>query len=522
MQLEQQLREALQRDAAELVPVGRGPEQARRRAFRRKRRLQSGVVVLGAVGLAGGTLAVVESRPAGPGARVQSQPTAALDLQWRTVPGTVAVQGLEFTSPSGVTYALSTAPGPQPAGANTPPPALYSTRDGVTWTQASLGSDPWIADLAEGNGVLYAVGTGPGSQSGSVDFQLSTSANGGDQWTTASLPVQFSAPQSTVALTASDSVHVARGPHTTVVMAKVSYDPDVSSVIGANTPYNVTPDGVQVIDNRSCKSKLALTVPSGAQAQAQARALAAQAHAQVCTPTVVATHPWSDFGITDPAALQQQEVLVRDDRDSGGWGVVILPSAADSVVQDVTATSNGFLMVEELQPTGIGASNVAQLWSSTDGRTWTQMPGPVPTFDTASISGDRILGVNSQTAAISVSADAGATWLPTDITGLLPAGTQVQPGGLIAAAGPLGYAVTVQTGTPGGAGPTYLLQSSDGVNWSVSDLAADGAPANGLLSSVSVGADHLDISYDVQQGTGSDGAPVSYKLVELLGTPKAP
>ena len=65
MQLEQQLRDALQRDAAELEPVGPGPDDARRRAFRRKRRVQSGVLVLSAAALAGGTIAVVKVRPAG-------------------------------------------------------------------------------------------------------------------------------------------------------------------------------------------------------------------------------------------------------------------------------------------------------------------------------------------------------------------------------------------------------------------------------------------------------------------------
>ena len=39
---------------------------------------------------------------------------------------------------------------------------------------------------------------------------------------------------------------------------------------------------------------------------------------------------------------------------------------------------------------------------------------------------------------------------------------------------------------------------------------------------MSVGADHIDVSYSVAEGTGSDGAPASYKLVELLGTPLAP
>ena len=91
MQLEQKLRDVLQRDAAELVPVGPGPEDARRRAFRRKRRMQSGVVVVSAAGLVGGSLArdrnpLVGTRHRG-SRRSPSTPTS--DLAWRTVDGTV-------------------------------------------------------------------------------------------------------------------------------------------------------------------------------------------------------------------------------------------------------------------------------------------------------------------------------------------------------------------------------------------------------------------------------------------------
>src|SRR6185312_2648342 len=127
MDIEQELRDILRRDAAELEPVGPGPDDARRRAFRHKRRMQSGVVVASAVVLVGGTLGFIQARSTGGDGskpRVSTQPGA--------------------TTADGVTYALSTAPGKQADPAAVVPQELYSSRDGVTWTHTSLGATPWV------------------------------------------------------------------------------------------------------------------------------------------------------------------------------------------------------------------------------------------------------------------------------------------------------------------------------------------------------------------------------------------
>jgi hypothetical protein len=510
MELEQELRDILQRDSAELVPVGPGPEEARRRAFRRKRRVQSGVVMISAAGLVGGTIAVIETRDPGhgPGPRVQTQPIAPTsDLVWRSVDGTVLVTGAEFTTPAGITYALSTAPGSKPSIDNgTAPQELYATRDGVTWTHESLGAKPWIVDLTESKGVLYAVGTGPGAQTGSFDYNLATSTDNGARWSVDRIPVDFTPPKSTVPLTESRSVHLARGAHTTVAMAKVSYWPDVSKVIG-DAPYTATAAGVQILGKADC---LKMTAPTVAPVRGSAP--------EGCKQAVESTRPWTDFGISDPAALHQQQALVRD--DGGDWTKADVPAASDSWVQDVSATTNGFLMVEQVP--GTDRVGDVQLWSSTDGRAWAPLSGAVPKFDNVSIAGDRVIGGDASSSNIYVSNDAGATWIVTgNVGGLLPSGTALEPNTMTVDAGPLGYAVLVRSGGEGRTEHSYLLHSSDGATWKVTDLAAAGAPANGQISSVSVGADHIDVSYEVPQGQAPDGAAATYKLVELLGTPKA-
>lgn len=536
MNIEDKLRDALQGDAAELQPVGPGPDHARSRAFRRKRRLQSGVVVLGAVALVGGTLGVIETRSSGTAPRVATQPVAqpTSELVWKRVDGTVLFAQQEFTSAAGVTYAISTAPGS--TGSNSvEPQELYSTRDGVKWSSTSLGAAPWVTDLTESKGVLYALGTGPGAQ-GSTDYKLSTSTNGGANWDDSNIPVSFTAPASDVPLQPSTSVHIARGDHTTVVMAKATYSPDFSKVLGPDVAARPTADGVDVYDMSGCKAQRKLAA-SGVSDPVNA--------AGTCKQKVVASHPWSDFGISDPAALHQQKALVRD--DGGLWQTIDLPSATDTTVDDLAATSNGFVMVEKnWNTTGLGS---ASIFTSTDGRSWAPLAGQVPAFDTVSISGDRIIGVDNEGSKLYVSDDAGTTWIAVpDLAGLIPGNDPVEAFNTTAAAGPLGYAAVVRTGgadngagkpsggatsntlgTPNTEAPpsaeavlahTFLLHSSDGVSWKVTSLATIGAPADGSMSNLSVGADHIDVSFQ-SPVTGADGAISASKLTTLVATPKA-
>lgn len=514
MNLEETLRDALQRDAAEVVFVGPGPDDARRRAFRRRRRMQAGVVAVSAVALAGASLAVVETRSSGPGARVLSQPPssqATADLAWRSVDGTVGFDRGHFTTADGVTYALSTAPGSTQPDRSVQPQELYATKDGVDWTHTSLGSSPWVADLTASNGVLYAVGTGPGSQ-GDIAYKVSTSSDGGAHWDDTALPVSFTAPSATVRLTPVTTVKLARGPHTTVVIATAIYTPDFSSVIG-NRPVVATDQGVQLIDPQSCK----LARPTG--------------NVSSCTNTVTETKPWSDFGISDPSLLHQQQALVRD--DGGQWQTVSLPSESGTWVQAVGATSNGFLIAESV-PTSPDGPTSERLLSSTDGRTWTALGG-VPAVDSVSIWGDRVIGLDSSSSTVYTSNDAGQSWSAgTAVSSIVGGGSATAPVALMSDVGPLGYAVVAQVSSPVSPntttgdtvapdapnGHTYLLYSADGSSWKTTDLTSAGAPAHGSFASASVGNDHIEVTFqDPVYGSGT--TPDSWKLTTLVGTPKA-
>ena len=85
--------------------------------------------------------------------------------------------------------------------------------------------------------------------------------------------------------------------------------------------------------------------------------------------------------------------------------------------------------------------------------------------------------------------------------------------------GPLGFAaIVVDDGDSKdpGSGQNYLLFSTDGTNWSATDLVAAGRPANAYPMQVTVGADHIAV--DFEGPTPSSNG--SMKITTLLGTPK--
>ena len=162
-----------------------------------------------------------------------------------------------------------------------------------------------------------------------------------------------------------------------------------------------------------------------------------------------------------------------------------------------------------------------------------------PALDQLSVEGDRIIGSDFGSQTVYTSSDAGKSWTPTsDLGDLVPGTDPIEGQNVTVETGPLGYAAVVHTsqpvtgntlqgGTPITAAPNaanehaYLLQSTDGVTWATTDLAKVGAPADGFVSSVSVGADHVEVSFEVPGTKTNDGAPETYKLVTLVGTPKA-
>jgi hypothetical protein len=153
---------------------------------------------------------------------------------------------------------------------------------------------------------------------------------------------------------------------------------------------------------------------------------------------------------------------------------------------------------------------------STDARHWTKASTPAG-LKVQAIAGGRIVGVDAA-GVLQTSADGGGSWNATSIATQLPSGAPAATV-MAADAGPLGFAVlAVADADPMDQQPghDYLLFSTDGTNWTTSDLAAIGEPKDGYATSVTVGADHIGVNY---QGPAVTNGGLS-KLTTLLATPQ--
>ena len=134
------------------------------------------------------------------------------------------------------------------------------------------------------------------------------------------------------------------------------------------------------------------------------------------------------------------------------------------------------------------------------------------------IAGDLILGTDAS-GALQTSSDGGTTWNTTNVNALLPSGT---PTALVTAsdAGPLGFAVLVtpdQNPNDQTPGHDYLLFSTDGIDWTTTDLTTVGQPSTGYPMQVTVGADHISVDYGLDDPTPGE----AMKITTLLATPNS-
>jgi hypothetical protein len=515
-----QLRDTLRRETQHIQPVGLGVETVQRRGRRRRNRGRALVAVGAATCVAGLGVTVLERGSGAPNrVAVGAQPTAPVTpaLEFRVVDGTVSDASTHFTTAAGVTYDLATAPGIAAPGTD-PGQAIYATSDGEHWTTATQDKS-WITDLTQRDGVLYAIGTAPGSDAGGVQYRVGTSTDGGGSWSDTDLPFDLSSPSATVPLTRSSDVHLASGSSESVAVLSEVFSPDLSALIAARTPGHTnvtarqTDKGYNLVDLSACiadKAGLALRAQSAA-SLAKVRAVGTCADAPV-----LGTISWSDIGLSGPGDLARNEELVST--DGTHWSSVAAPTTAD--VNDLVATNDGFLLLATADNPATGTqlspTPATTLMRSTDARTWTNVSVPAG-LNVQAVSGASILAEDAS-GTLETSTDGGTTWNATSTAALLPAGT---PASSVTASdvGPLGFAVLVSTNpTPNDPTPghDHLLFSTDGVTWTTTDLSTVGEPAADYAIAVTVGADHLSVDYG--QSVATPGGTT--KIITLLATPK--
>ena len=536
-----QVRDALRRETEQLQPVGLDFEDVKRRGSHRRNRGRALVAVATVTCLAGAGVAVSQRSGGKHVVDVASNSnTPPPALQFRVIDGKIS-NATHFTSSDGVTYALSTAPGVA-ANPAQPGQAIYSTTDGEHWTTADQGK-PWISDLAAGNGVLYAIGTSPGAGANDINYLVGTSHDGGKQWSDAALPFDMSTPNATVGLSRSLSVHIARNASTTVALLTEQFYPDLDALVQARTAgrQNVstqqTADGYEMLDIAAC-----IAAKQAAMADATGGATASTTvggdatggantpttlggnarfvgESTCTTPPVLGTITWSDIGLHSAADVTRQQELVSS--DGTHWDSATAP--ATGLARNLVASGDGFLLLADSGHSFNGFNGgvpgtATTLMRSSDADTWTTVPTPAD-LNVQAISGDRAIGVDGN-GVLQTSNDGGTTWTTTNAKAQLPAGatgTAVEMV-LMLDAGPLGFAAVVNADdVANGHSPGYyLLFSTDGINWSTSDLATAGRPANTYPEQVIVGADHIGV--DFQESVGTPNTPS--KTTTLLATPE--
>ena len=519
-----ELRAALRREAQHIEPVGLGVETVQRRGRHRRNRGRT-IVAVGAVTCVAG-LGVSVIHRQGPQdhsvavAANSGTGTPPPTLAFRVVNGTVGYTSEHFTTAGGVTYALSTAPGvagqPSPTGAEQQ--AIYRTTDGEHWTSANQSGGA-ISDLSERAGVLYAVGTAPGAASiADVRYRIATSHDDGQDWANTDLPFDLSTPSANVPISRYSSVLIASGQRETVALLSENFTPDLTALMAARTsnPKNayteMTADGYVIHDISGCMAdkrglRSVVTTAIGAPVGAPAN----------CTnPPVIGTISWADVGISGPAALNRQEMLVST--DGSHWDSVTAPGVGS--VSDLVAYDGGFLLLanNEVPVAGSQATRpTSTLLRSSDAQHWTPVSTPAG-LNVEAIAGDRVVGVDAS-GAVQTSTDGGTTWNAADLAAQLPAGS---PAASVSSTdvGPLGFAVVATADanpTDSSPGRSYLLFSTDGISWSTTDLATVGAPADASPVGVTVGSDHVGVDYE-SAGASVAGGPMH--ITTLLATPK--
>jgi hypothetical protein len=558
MSFEDDFRSTLHSHAGDLDLRGRGATEVMHLARRRQHRVRRAGAVAAVSVLGVGAVGVLSVRDRADDATIASEtesgltPLGPLDLSWQATDDGLSglTGGPIFTEDaSGVIYALSTAPGSQYAADGTPPePMLYRLAEDGSWQPAGGGgAAPRLTDLASDGTLLYSLSTAPGTGGAGFDTHLSSSDDGGQTWTDASV-LAVQPPSAAVDWTAHSTMQIDSSPFgAAIAVISTGFSPPWSLATDAATAEGISMDGVGLETTDAGVDVVRHDVeapapearekdPWGAEAVTPgSTAPPTTGPAPVAGPdgglpeapeptrpasTVLRSYTWAELGVTGPEALRATAtVLVRE---ADAWVQVDGSGLAGMSIERVDVIGPDYVVRGTVYDgTDRMAPPTVRTMASSDGRSWR-----VVAADIARGWGSRIVGVGtawvdagiddgSGVPPMQVSVDRGATWQTFDlgsVDGRLAGGQVVGIDG-----GPLGLAAVVQ----GDAGETgYLITTRDLVEWTVTpmaELSGQFATSAGVGPSVVVGADRIVVTATVPQHEYVEGriAP----SVTLIGTP---
>jgi hypothetical protein len=521
MSFEQMLREHMQHEADAVVLPMRDPDQAIDRARTRRRRR---VGRTAAAGLAVAMVAAVALPPmlrdadddvsVASGGAAGLVPTGPLDMDWRPADGGLSNVYTSFQSDDGTVYALSTGPGARLAdqpGGDDVPQALYRLADDGSWEPVALdGDDPQAIDVAGGDGLLYAVSTGPGSGGEGIAFRLSTSADGGETWS--SEQIEPAEPPSTVVPWLSNQhMAVENNGSTTLALVTTSFEPDLLSLFpelngneAGDFAVVIGDEGLVLWHSPPVEQDGAATRPTTAPqpSGAETETTEAVSESEVEAGEVIRTVPWADLGVDGRAALANTQLFRWAD---GAWQPV------DGGAEPLTGLGAAELQVagDRFVATGYsGADAEPVALSSADGASWTPVSAPAAGWPVLGV-GTALVRVPYEGRVLHVSGDGGVTWSEVD---LAAAGIGEDAMVVSADGGPLGLALVVDHAD---GGQRELVVTGDLIDWTTTPLAdVTGLDATGEVTTM-VGEDRIVVSASEALDGGSE-PPAS---VTVVGTP---
>ena len=504
-----------QAEAITLAPADLGA--AMRRGTHRRNRRRGAIVAGATLAIVATSLSVIDRGD--PDASVDSDLAAAVvpsSLDWTVVSPT---SGLGYsrstTLVGGVTYSLSTAPGPNDETTSSET-HLYRSDDGAEWAEVALPDGVRPSSLAGSGDTLYAIGTAPAS-GGGRDLVVSASTDGAATWSSVTLPDAVAALEarhpgeiiiSQPDVAATDATHL-------VASVVVTANPDVETLLpddaSPNGGWSISADGVSVYEELPCDAA------SGEQANDcadPAITRSSEATAPMpngpSKPEVKATYTWDELGL-DPElrGLIGGRTYVYASDDGVTFDPATLPGDVGGWSGGLLATDDGYRLFLGQEVRESDATTL--VLASEDGHTWTRagsLPGsPV----SAGLLGGRpALAVYTVDGSFAVQiSQPDGSWVPLDLLAAVGGSGGVQD----VAFGPLGLAATVwQEGDPMA---SYIVHSADGTTVSAVALA-DHLDASTSVIGLSVSADAIVVRVaDPKGATGS--TPTQH---DLVGTPR--
>lgn len=552
IELEDRLRRHVRAVGSSLPVSGGGAEQARIRGRQHRRRRRIGtaatlaaLVAVGALGAAqlldpASTVDVAVGTPAGP--------AGGSSLSWQRVD---PVSVLSYTdtlisTETGTLFAVSTTPGELAPG-DIGGQALYRSDDGLDWVEVSPSAEMSVLDLTSLDGRLYAVGTAaataPIDPDGGVgDAVVAWSADGGTTWEQAVLPLDLRELRAAtgVAGMAVWSGSVATTPFGVLVSVSVQGHADAESLVAPGTDlsngWGTTAVGIDVYAEASEKCGAmeggALAPPIVAPAPTSSADAATPATAVACAgdaPEVAASFTWAELGVSAEVA----EVLGGSTRvflapDGVRFSPVDLPVDGGRSVAalELFATEDGAVAVASTYGlSSDGSDGRADVFRSTDGRTWSTapIPGLAWVVDVGTLAGRlAVTGHDLDDSPVLALSVDGSTWTVQRLDEIAGVPSSHEAWITSGDIGPLGFAagLDVRPATddqaPVGA---VLLHTGDGVTWSVTPAAELVGEPVSSITNVVVGSDAVHATALMPGEAQGTDAQKTVERTILVGTP---